>query len=436
MKYKITNLYSAPPSRTVARSAKRRAFGALDGALLPISRHSALPDTPKEHGAPADISELFGFGGFYDPLADAQPVIYASPRLKKRNAARLRALIWRARKMIGKAKETIVSKRRLVRERRAARRDRAAPIPMLCGALCAVLLIFAVSLGTVGYRFLLRERILRFDRVTVPELVGQSFDDSLLDPSFFEVELIYEYDPSSECGTVIEQSLTPGVVRRVYRGGELCKISLTVSLGERMIVMKDYTSRPEREAVLDLKNQSLKFEITEKYSDTEDVGRIISTTPSAGESFSADEVVTLVVSLGKEQKLAAVPELVGLGEVRATELLRALGFEVGEIKYVASARPLGTVVSQSASAYSLLALGSRVDLSVSAGLAFGEKTVPNLYGLTPEEARERLAEVGLVCGRIYTIQSGGGAETVVSQSIAAGTPITAGVVSIDIYVSS
>ena len=416
----------------MARSAKRRTFG----ALLPISRHSALPDTPRKHSTPADISELFGFGGFYDPLSDAQPEIYLPSHQRKRKTARFRAFIWRVRRRIERQKETIVSKKQAARERRAARRGNAAPIPMLCGALCAVVLIFTVSLGTVGYRFLLRERILRFERVTVPELRGQTLDETLLDPSFFEVELNYEYDPSTECGTVIEQLPTPGVVRRVYRGGDPCKISLTVSLGERVIIMSDYTSRPEREAVLELKNQSLKFEITEKYSDTEAEGCIISTTPSAGERFSADEVVTLVVSLGKEQKLAAVPDLLGLGEARATELLRALGFEVGEIKYVASTSPLGTVVSQGASAHSLLPIGSRVDLSVSAGTAFSEKTVPNLYGLTPDEARERLAEVGLVCGRVYSIQSGGGAETVVSQSIAAGTPITAGVVSIDIYVSS
>ena len=98
--------------------------------------------------------------------------------------------------------------------------------------------------------------------------------------------------------------------------------------------------------------------------------------------------------------------------------------------------PCGTVISQGISAYSLSALGSFVDLSVSAGVEFSEKKVPDLYGLTLEEARERLAEVGLVCGEIYSVQSGAGKTTIVSQSIAAGTPITSGVVSVDVYVSS
>jgi serine/threonine-protein kinase len=126
----------------------------------------------------------------------------------------------------------------------------------------------------------------------------------------------------------------------------------------------------------------------------------------------------------------------GLTEVRARGSLAAIGFEVGEIKYAASESPSGTVIAQSASAYSLLEIGARVDLTVSAGPAFSQKKVPQLYGLTVDEARLRLAEVGLVCGRIYSVQSGSGVATVVSQSIAAGTPITSGTVSIDIYVSS
>ena len=283
---------------------------------------------------------------------------------------------------------------------------------------------------------LLKDRVLRFERVTIPELLGQSYDDASLDRELFDVTLNYEYDAETPEGTIIEQTPSAGVIRRVYRGGEPCKVTLTVSLGERHFVMRDYTSQPARDALLELKNESVKFEISEKYSDTVEAGHVISTTPAAGESFSSDEVVTLILSLGKERKFVAIPDLSGLTEVRAREVLRTLGFEVGEIRYVASQSASGTVVSQSATAYSLLELGTRVDLGVSAGMGFSQKTVPNLYGLTVDEARAKLAEVGLVCGTVYNVSDTAGASTVVSQSIAAGTPITSGIVAIDIYVSS
>ncbi len=307
---------------------------------------------------------------------------------------------------------------------------------MLCGALCAILCVFALSGGVVFYRLLLQDRILRFERVTTPELVGRNYEELVLDSELFELKLNYEYDADAPKGTVIEQSPAAGVIRRVYHGGEPCRVTLTVSLGVRSFVMKDYSRVAKRDALLELKNEAIKFKISEKYSDTVPAGCVISTTPTVGESFCADEVVTLLVSLGAEQKYAAVPDLLGLTEVRAGEVLRALGFEVGEIRYVASQSPCGTVISQGISAYSLSALGSFVDLSVSAGVGFSEKKVPDLYGLTLEEARERLAEVGLVCGEIYSVQSGAGETTIVSQSIAAGTPITSGVVSVDVYVSS
>lgn len=436
MKYKIINTRNAPPKAAAVRRAARRTHEARQSRALMEESLTALPIEQRSQRTPADISELFGFGGFYDPLADAQPELYADSDRKHRKTARHRAFIWRAKALAAREKETIVSKCEEMRRRREARKEKRATLPMLLGALCAVLCVFALSVGVMGYRLLLKDRLVRSTKVEIPELIGESYDGAAFDGTLFEVSVNYEYDSDTPSGTVIAQTPMAGAVRRVYRGGEPCKLTLTVSLGERVLTMRDYISCPEREALLELKNESLKYEIEEKYSDTVPLGHIISTTPAAGESFSADEVVTLTVSLGKERKYAAVPQLLGLTEVRAAEVLRALGFDVGEIKYVASQSPIGTVISQGVTAYSLLEIGAQVDLQISAGTAFSEKTVPDLYGLTPDEAKDRLADVGLVCGNVYIVQSGGGVATVVSQSVPKGTPITAGMVSVDIYVTS
>ena len=403
---------------------------------LPVIFRVPLPDTHEGERSPSDISDLFGFGGFYDPYWDTEKEISHQNGARHRKSARARAIAWRLKWAFDRKRETIVSKALAARERRAARAKRPSAIPILGGAFCAVICIFALSFSVIGYRMLLKDRILRFERVTVPDFLGQSYNEGELDETLFDVTLNYEYDASTEYGTVIEQTPSAGVIRRVYRGGEPCKVTLTVSLGKRQLVMSDYSAQSARDALLELKNESVKFEISEKYSDTVEEGCVISTTPAAGESFSSDEVVTLTISLGKEHKFVAIPDLFGLTEVRAREVLRTLGFEVGEVRYVASQSASGTVIAQSSPAYSLLELGTRVDMSVSAGMGFSQKTVPNLYGLTVEEARAKLAEVGLVCGTVYNVQNTAGKLTVVSQSVAAGTPINSGIVSIDIYVSS
>lgn len=436
MKYKIIHIHKAPSARTARKTLKRRARGARAAADLPALTGAYLPSVKDKVRSPADTADLFGFGGFYDPYCETAADNATKSEPKNRKTARLRALIWRLKMAVERKRETIVSKISAVRARRAARRGRALPLSVLCGALSAILAVFALSVATVGYRFLLKDRVLRFERVEIPELIGQSYDPSALDTELFEVIVNYEHDASAPEGAIIEQTPTAGVIRRVYKGGDPCRVTLTVSLGERRFVMKDYTAEPARAAELDLKNEHVKFKISEKYSDTVKAGCVISTTPAPGESFSSGDVVTLTLSLGKERRFVAIPSLLGLTEVRAREALAAIGFEVGEIKYAASQSPSGTVIAQSASAYSLLEIGARVDLTVSAGPVFSQKKVPQLYGLTVEEARLRLAEVGLVCGRIYSVQSGSGVATVVSQSVAAGTPITSGTVSIDIYVSS
>ena len=418
------------------KARKKRARIELNGAGLPVAVGTFLPNESGKRYSPADISDLFGFGGFYDPYSETVGESSAKNALRGRKTARMRAFIWRLKMALERQKETVVSKMAVARERRAARRRRTASFSILSGALCAVLCVFALSAAVVSYRMLLKDRVLRFETVEIPELVGQSFNDTSLDTDLFEVALNYMYDANTEEGIIIEQTPSAGVIRRVYRGGEPCKVTLTVSLGERIFVMRDYTSQSARDVLLELKTESVKFKISEKYSDTVKAGQVISTTPAPGESFTSDEVVTIILSLGKERKFAAIPDLSGLTEVRARETLRALGFEVGQIKYVASQNAIGTVISQTPSAYSLLEIGERVDLEVSAGMSFSQKSVPDLYGMTVEEAREALADVGLVCGTVYSVQSSAGRATVVSQSIPAGTPITSGVVSVDIYISS
>ena len=62
--------------------------------------------------------------------------------------------------------------------------------------------------------------------------------------------------------------------------------------------------------------------------------------------------------------------------------------------------------------------------------------MPSLYGLTLDEARERLADCGLVLGNVYAAPSYEKKGTVVAQSPSAGSVISSALVSVDVYVGS
>ena len=65
-----------------------------------------------------------------------------------------------------------------------------------------------------------------------------------------------------------------------------------------------------------------------------------------------------------------------------------------------------------------------------------DMSVPDLYGMSLEEAAEKLREFGLVIGNTYPVANAAPKGTVITQSPVAGTPLTSSTVSVDLYVSS
>ena len=117
-------------------------------------------------------------------------------------------------------------------------------------------------------------------------------------------------------------------------------------------------------------------------------------------------------------------------------MLSAAGLTQGSVSYEPSSRPIGTVIGQSVAAGTAVNEGSAVSFTVSAGDRYAAHTVPDLYGMTEEQAKAALRQYGLVIGSIYTAGAGAGNGTVIAQSPIAGAPITSSTVSVDLYLSS
>ena len=162
--------------------------------------------------------------------------------------------------------------------------------------------------------------------------------------------------------------------------------------------------------------------------DAEAAGVVLSQSPAAGSRRKLSAKVPkckvlLTVSLGEES--ARIPAVVGTDAREATLQLRALGFLV-DVEKRAGAYPEGTVLAVEPRADTELPLGTRVKLTVSAGLPTKTVTVPDLCGLSRSEALVQAWLAELAVGEVLEVDATAPVGTVVRQSHQPGTLVTAG----------
>ena len=380
------------------------------------------------------LSSLFGIGEL--PVGTTKKRRLKKPRPKRTHRQKSHRLR-RAMAAIERGAEALLA---LVRAR--INRPRINTLPIFAGALCAALLIGALSSGSVlislfgGYRA-------PYQAFTVPKFVGEDpakvlsreaeqYGDAL------PWNLIVQYAEHEEIedGRVISQSPAAGVTRRIYRRSGACNITLTVSRGRPSYELPHLVGKSERDALLALQNMGLLCTVHEVTSETVPNGTVIGTIPSEGATLREGERVVLQISRGASITLSSVPNLLGLTEAQASALLRAKGFTTGSVSYQSSSRPAGTVIAQTPNASLEAQEGSAISYTVSLGQIASLRTVPNLCGLSYADAVARLREYGLVVGSITSVAHAAPRGTVIEQTPPAGTPITSSTVSVDLYLSN
>ncbi|MBO5938940.1 MAG: PASTA domain-containing protein [Clostridia bacterium] len=317
-----------------------------------------------------------------------------------------------------------------------------AALPIFAGALCAALLVSALSSGAVLFHLFGRYHA-SYTSWRVPNFLEKEPSTVLSEErdqhgDELPWDLVIQYASHDEipAGQVISQSPAAGVTRRIYRKNESCTLTLTVSRGRPTYELSNLVGKSERDARLILQNHGIEADLQEV--DTKDVpkGAVLATIPAAGALLHEGDRVVLQISRGEEERNLSVPNLVGLSEERAATLLRAKGFSVGSISYQSSSRPAGVVIAQTPAAWSERPEGSSVSYTVSIGESIFLRTVPELLGLSYADAVARLREYGLVVGKLTSIESAAPRGTVIEQTPAAGTPITSSTVSVDLYLSN
>jgi eukaryotic-like serine/threonine-protein kinase len=149
-------------------------------------------------------------------------------------------------------------------------------------------------------------------------------------------------------------------------------------------------------------------------------GIVFAQDPGAGQRLEEGSVVQISVSEGPAT--STVPSVVGLPLDEATARLREAELRTRATQ-VFSEEPEGIVVSQSPAAGEEARRDSAVRVNVSKGP--GETTVPDLVGLTREEAEAALEEARL-SATVVEVPSDEPADTVVAQNPPAGQTVRVG----------
>ena len=248
--------------------------------------------------------------------------------------------------------------------------------PMIMGVFVSFLIVFAVC-GIYIFNNVLNSSSQKgYETITVDNFVSSRYSEELREwfdrSEYYTVsEVEYKYDESVEAGTIIGQSPSEGVKKKVLPGKKLCKVKLVVSGGEEKITLEDFSIRDYRLVVSELRKAGIKCSIEKVYSDTVEIGYVVGTDPEAKAVVSGGDTVTVKVSRGPAEGDIKTPDFVGKNEAETLRGMRDTGLAVGHVSYMRSDKEAGTVLSQSILPDTMVVRNTVIDFTVSGGSAYG-----------------------------------------------------------------
>ncbi len=166
------------------------------------------------------------------------------------------------------------------------------------------------------------------------------------------------------------------------------------------VVVPDIVGMDIKEANNELKTVNLGMKVKEKrFSDEFEKDQIIFQDPGKGQKVKEGRQIEVIQSLGFEK--IAVPGVVGKQLSDAEIIIGNEGFEIGDIdKNYDDKYKEGYIISQEPRAGTRVAKNSKIDLMVSKGPTPDKIPMPDLIGLTLEEARKKIQDSKLVLGEV------------------------------------
>lgn len=187
-----------------------------------------------------------------------------------------------------------------------------------------------------------------------------------------------------------------------------------------------------KRALLELElTPEIKYEVNTNYEE----GTVLRASVQDGLMIDKNTVIVMTVAQGEDG--VTVPAVTGKSKEEAVSMLEKEGFVVSVTESYDASVESGYVISQSPEADTTAPNGSSVTLRVSQGAEDDKIRVPNVVGLTEEDATVSLVESGLSVGTVTTVSNEDAAlvDKVCYQSYSVGSYVDKGT-AVDLKVST
>lgn len=210
------------------------------------------------------------------------------------------------------------------------------------------------------------------EQIAMEDVIGISEDAALKilkDAGFTNVQSVHESNTEVQEGYVFDQSIAKGKPTNAD-----AEIIIKVSAGAEEKEIPDVKNYEDAQAVTILQEAGFTVTHAYEYSEEIDKDKVVRTEPAAGSMAKEGSKVTLVVSNGKEEKNAEVPNLTGYTQAEAENALAAKKLSTGNVTHEHSDNVAeGYVIRQGTKSGTEVPEGTAVDFVISDGPE--EKTV-------------------------------------------------------------
>ncbi len=194
----------------------------------------------------------------------------------------------------------------------------------------------------------------------------------------------------------------------------------TTTNGVNMVTVPPVVGLSEADALISLNQMNLGITVTgRESSDTIEAGKIIRQEVEAGTSIARNSTIGVVVSTGPEK--FSMLDVSGKTEQSAIAALKDKDLEVTSEYIYSDEIEKGIVISSNPTPNTMIMKKDKVTITVSMGPEFKEVPVPDVKGMTLEEAKLALEKEGFILGKTEEAESTEvAAGKIISQSLEAG----------------
>ena len=225
-----------------------------------------------------------------------------------------------------------------------------------------------------------------------------------------QYEFLEEYDDKVKKGYAFKQSVEAGKV--IHARDE--KIVITLSKGPE-ITVPDLTKYDLSKATKWAIENKIKINFSDQYDDTVPENGILSANYHDGDLIEQGTVVRVVLSRGPLK----MPKIASLNDFYSWANKYGIPYE--EKHEFHDSIPSGDIIQFSYKTGEVIKNGDSVVVTISDGL---KKSVPNLKGLSKNEAISKLEKAGISYNLIYRNSDNISKNYVINQSISAGSEIS------------